>query len=288
MNYNLMPVKYFVDVVQTRGFISAAKKNYVSETAVSAAISKLERELGHRLLNRTAGQFALTPVGEEFYRRAVDILNAYNEIWRHPDEHPDQLLRIHFLQGLGDDAAQFANALPAQTRTVFDEELFDHSIRRLITGNYDILVGFRLAFINNPKVKIFPLHPVSFDLLFNQDAVTSHQGDLQQLAADSAFYLQYWQSTGISDIQRAMLDAYQREGWDYRQIVGVNSFAAACLNVNFKGGVTMVPATFQIPDDCDSIHRYSPQHLDQAFEVVVAVSSAAYKDLQKMITRAIS
>lgn len=26
MNYNLMPVKYFIDVVQTRGFISAAKR----------------------------------------------------------------------------------------------------------------------------------------------------------------------------------------------------------------------------------------------------------------------
>ena len=40
MNYNLMPVKYFVDVVQTNGFISAAKRNYVSETAVSSAIKK--------------------------------------------------------------------------------------------------------------------------------------------------------------------------------------------------------------------------------------------------------
>lgn len=26
MNYNLMPLKYFIDIVQTGGFISAAKK----------------------------------------------------------------------------------------------------------------------------------------------------------------------------------------------------------------------------------------------------------------------
>lgn len=43
MNYNIMPLKYFVDVAQTHGFISAAKRNYVSETAVSSAISKLEK-----------------------------------------------------------------------------------------------------------------------------------------------------------------------------------------------------------------------------------------------------
>lgn len=45
MNYNLMPVKYFIDVVQTRGFISAAKRNYVSETAVSLAVNKLEKQV---------------------------------------------------------------------------------------------------------------------------------------------------------------------------------------------------------------------------------------------------
>ncbi|MBP2057174.1 DNA-binding transcriptional LysR family regulator [Lactobacillus colini] len=48
MKYNLMPLKYFIDVVETHGFISAAKRNYVSETAVSSAISKLEKSYIHR------------------------------------------------------------------------------------------------------------------------------------------------------------------------------------------------------------------------------------------------
>ncbi|CAM3065362.1 LysR family transcriptional regulator [Lactiplantibacillus plajomi] len=287
MNYNLMPVKYFIDVVQTRGFISAAKKNYVSETAVSTAISKLEGELGQRLLVRSAGQFDLTPVGREFYKRAVEILTAYSEIWRHPDINPDRLLRIHFLQGLGSDAATFASGLPTEYQVSFDEETLDNSVSRLVKGYYDLLVGFELAFLNNAKVKVLPLHRISFDLLFNADQVAAAD-DLKTLAKQSSLYLQYWQSTGISDIQTAMLKTYRQDQWDYHQIEGVNSFAAACLSVNFKGGVTMVPENFQIPAGCERIYRYSPRHLKDAFLVVLALSSANSRDLERIATRTIT
>ncbi|MFC6180570.1 LysR family transcriptional regulator [Lactiplantibacillus daowaiensis] len=288
MNYNLMPVKYFVDVVQTHGFGSAAKRNYVSETAVSSAISKLEAALGHKLLNRAAGQFSLTPVGEQFYQRAVEILNAYNEIWRHPDTHPEQLVRIHFLQGLAADAAEFANQLPARTHINFDEEAFNHSISRLIKGDYDLLIGFELAFLNNAKLKTVPLKTINFDLLFNATAVATQSADLQTLARQSTFYLQYWQSTGISDIQAAMLKAYRQADWDFQQVAGVNSFAAACLNVNFRGGLTMVPENFEIPANCENIYRYAPAHLRQAFKVVIAMNRTANPELVKLVMRAIS
>ncbi|KRO23539.1 transcriptional regulator [Lactiplantibacillus fabifermentans DSM 21115] len=283
-----MPVKYFVDVVQTHGFISAAKRNYVSETAVSTAVSKLEASLGHKLLNRSAGQFALTPVGEQFYPRAVEILNAYNEIWLHPDQHPDQLLRIHFLPGLAADAAAFAQQLPAKYRINFDEEMLDHSVSRLLKGSYDLLVGFELAFVNNAKIKTVPLRTISFDLIFNATAAEDGAANLQTIAQQSTFYLQYWQSTGISDIQDAMIEAYQQAGWDYQQVVGVNSFAAACLNVNFKGGFTMVPADFEIPANCENVYRYSPAQLHDAFKVVIAMNSALSKDLCKLVAHTIS
>lgn len=80
MNYNLMPFKYFVDVVQTQGFNSAAKRNYVSETAISNAISKLEQQIGHRLINRSSGNLTLTTYGQGFYQRAVALLYSYNEL----------------------------------------------------------------------------------------------------------------------------------------------------------------------------------------------------------------
>lgn len=288
MNYNLMPVKYFIDVVQTGGFISAAKRNYVSETAVSAAIRKLEDELGHKLLNRKAGKNSLTPVGEVFYARAVGVINAYNEIWYHPDIHPEKLVRIHFLQGLASDAAEFAQGLPENTHYSFDEELLDTSIDRLINGYYDILIGFQLAFTNNDKVKVFPFKTINFDLIFNQIEVTKYQNDLKKIVHNSKLYLQNWQSTGISDIQTAMITAYAKDGWTYQETVNINSFAAACVNVNFKGGFAMVPENFNVPENCENIYRYTPAHLKKKFKVVIATESHVPQDLLKLIVKSIT
>lgn len=287
MNYNLMPMKYFVDVVQTGGFISAAKRNYVSETAVSSAVKKLEDQLGHRLLNRSGGHNTLTPVGEQVYKRAVTIINGYNEIWYHPDSHPEKLVRIHFLQGLGGNAASFAKRLPQETHYSFDEELLDQSISRLVKGYYDILIGFQLAFRNNNKLKVYPLQTINFDLLFNKQEIKTYDNDLKRLARKSKLYLQNWQSTGISDIQTAMIDSYSQDHWDYQETVGINSFTAACLNVNFKGGFTMVPETFKIPEDCENVYRFTPEHFKKAFEVVVAVNAGISAPLLSSVKRAI-
>ncbi|WEV41064.1 LysR family transcriptional regulator [Lactobacillus sp. ESL0681] len=285
MNYNLMPVKYFVDVVQTHGFISAARRNFVSETAVSSAIKKLENNLGHKLLNRTSGELSLTPTGEVFYERAVEILNSYNEIWHNPEEHPEKLLRIHFLQGLENEAAGLASKLPNNYEICFDEENFDTSISRLVKNNYDILIGFQLGFTGNNKIMTFPLNTVDFDLIFNAEQVKQYHNNLKALAQNSRIYMQDWKSTGILDIQTAMLKSYSQNGWLYRDVAEVNSFSAAYLNVNFKGGMTMVPSTFNSTHICENIYKFSPDHLKNKFHVVAGINSDKQRDLGKIISR---
>ena len=285
MKYNLMPLKYFVDVVQTRGFISAAKRNYVSETAVSSAIKKLEIDLGQQLLNRSAGNLSLTPVGKVFYKRSVNILTSYNEIWHHPDFHPNQLLKIHFLQGLENETALLTQKLPNNYQVSFDEELFDNSINRLLNGDYDLLIGFQLAFINNTKIKLFPIKTISFDLIFNSLEVKKYHGNLQELAKNSMLYMQEWKSTGILDIQTTMLEIYQQDDWTYKQISGINSFASACLNVNFAGGFSLIPHNFSLPKNCDNIHKFSPKHLFNKFKVVAALNSNGSEELLSLISK---
>ncbi|MFD1485825.1 LysR family transcriptional regulator [Lacticaseibacillus baoqingensis] len=88
----------------------AAKRNYVSETAVSTAIKLLEDNLGVQLINRTSTSLSLTAAGQFFYRRAIQVLDASGEIWCHPEQQPAGLLRIHLLQGLEADAAAFARS----------------------------------------------------------------------------------------------------------------------------------------------------------------------------------
>ncbi len=71
-------LEYFVAVAQERHFARAAEKCYVSQPALSAAISKLERELNVTLINRGHSFEGLTPEGERLVVWAKRILAEHD------------------------------------------------------------------------------------------------------------------------------------------------------------------------------------------------------------------
>lgn len=285
MNYNLMPLKYFVDVVQTCGFNSAAKRNYVSETAVSAAISKLEGEIGHKLIDRSSGHFAVTSYGEALYKRATVLLYSYDELWHHVNRDPTKLLKVHFFQGLAGITGELARKLAPNYQLTFDQEGFANGVQRLVQGDYDVLVGFRLAFSNNAKLSYYPLRQVSLNLLFNK--IELENTTPQKLAQNSTLYLQYWQTTNVADVQTGLIDQYQQAGWTFKNLEGVNSFTAAALNVNQNGGFALVPNVIPVPRSCQNLVTVSPEHLKNCFSVGAAIRSGR-KALGAGIAKAIS
>ncbi len=72
----LYQIRQFVAVADTGSFTKAAVRAAVSQPAISAAISKLEEELGQQLLHRRQGQVTVTPAGEKLLRFAREVLAA--------------------------------------------------------------------------------------------------------------------------------------------------------------------------------------------------------------------
>lgn len=71
-------MNYFVQAAKTLNFTQAAKECYISQTAISLAIAKLEDELGFLLFERNNRVIGLTEAGKEFYNWASQILHSYN------------------------------------------------------------------------------------------------------------------------------------------------------------------------------------------------------------------
>lgn len=69
---------YFVHAAKTLNFTQAAKECYISQTAISLAIAKLEDELGFLLFERNNRVVGLTEAGKEFYNWALQILHSYD------------------------------------------------------------------------------------------------------------------------------------------------------------------------------------------------------------------
>lgn len=76
---NLHHLEYFVAVAHERSFTRAAQRLHIVQSAVSAAVRSLERELGAELFERSSQRVALTGAGAALLPKAVATLEAARE-----------------------------------------------------------------------------------------------------------------------------------------------------------------------------------------------------------------
>jgi len=76
---DLNHVATFVRVVEKESFTAAAESLGVPKSSVSRSVSRLEHDLGVRLLQRTTRKLALTDAGREYYARARVALEGLEE-----------------------------------------------------------------------------------------------------------------------------------------------------------------------------------------------------------------
>ncbi|ANB76502.1 LysR family transcriptional regulator [Paraburkholderia phytofirmans OLGA172] len=69
----------FVEVAQTGGFTSAARRLNIATSSVTRAVEALEESLGTVLFNRTTRQVALSDAGATYYARAKRIIEDMAE-----------------------------------------------------------------------------------------------------------------------------------------------------------------------------------------------------------------
>lgn len=72
---DLNSYRYFVHVVEKRGFTAAGSALGVPKSRLSRHVRQLEERLGVRLIQRTSRQFVVTEIGQTFYRHARAALD---------------------------------------------------------------------------------------------------------------------------------------------------------------------------------------------------------------------
>lgn len=72
----LRQLEYFIAVAVELNFSRAAQRVHVVQSALSASVAKLEKELGVQLVDRSKRQISLSPAGEAFLDQAYEVLYA--------------------------------------------------------------------------------------------------------------------------------------------------------------------------------------------------------------------
>lgn len=144
-NPNLLDgMAVYVAVVNAGSFVAAAQSLGHSSSYISKEISKLERRLGSRLLNRTTRTLSLTDAGRAYYERAnqiiIDAENAERSI-NQLQETPSGLLRVnapgsfgsrHLLGVFGDFMHQYPEV---KLELEFNDRVID-----VVSEGYDVVI----------------------------------------------------------------------------------------------------------------------------------------------------
>ncbi|MCX6119669.1 MAG: LysR family transcriptional regulator [Proteobacteria bacterium] len=70
---NINHLRYFVDAARLEGLSNAAKKNFVTQSAISRAITNLEQELDVELILHKQNTFQLTEAGQAILAQSSDV-----------------------------------------------------------------------------------------------------------------------------------------------------------------------------------------------------------------------
>ena len=84
-------MEYFVAVAAELSFSRAAQRIHVVQSALSASVAWLEKELGVELFDRSKRQIALTAAGQVFLEHAREVMHAAHRARSAVDVFRDQL-----------------------------------------------------------------------------------------------------------------------------------------------------------------------------------------------------
>ncbi|NMD58080.1 MULTISPECIES: LysR family transcriptional regulator [Tsukamurella] len=141
----LHQLRYLVAVVDRGSFTAAADALHVAQSGVSAQVAKLERELGHRLLERGTRTVAVTPEGAELLPHARAALASVEAVRAAADELTG-VVRGHVrlgtvigctIPGYLSGFAAFRAAHPAVTVDVMEGNS-DDLVADLVAGALDV------------------------------------------------------------------------------------------------------------------------------------------------------
>ncbi len=79
---NIKSFQYFTTIVDKPTLSAAAEELFISQSALSQQIKKIEEEVGAQLFNRTGHTMTITPAGEVFLRGSRRILQIYESTRR--------------------------------------------------------------------------------------------------------------------------------------------------------------------------------------------------------------
>jgi DNA-binding transcriptional LysR family regulator len=255
INYDLHDLQAFVAVAERASFRQAAADLFLSQSALSRRIDKLEEALGVVLFERTTRRVRLTNVGQAFLvnvRTALDGLEDAVLGVADLAAHRTGSVTLacvpsavwHFLPAVLTD---FSARFPRIRVRVHDESAQD-VLNLVLNGEADFGINFTGA--ENPEIVFEPVYVESYVLAMRHDHALARRKTLSWKDTVGERYISVAKSSG----NRSVIDA-ALAGVEKHPVIlcEVNHVAGVLALVEAGMGVAAVPGLSVLPGRPDTI-----------------------------------
>ena len=255
INYDILDLQAFVAVAERASFRHAAADVFLSQSALSRRIDKLEESLGVKLFERTTRRVHLTNVGETFLvnvRTAVggleDAVLGIADLAAHRTGTvtcacvPSAVW--HFLPEV---LKQFSASYPRIRVRIHDESAQD-VLNLVLSGEADF--GINFAGAENPEIDFVPIHVESYVLAMRHDHPLA--GRAEVIWKDTVYerYISVAKSSGNRSVIDAALAGIEKHPVIFCE---VNHVSGVLALVEAGIGVAAVPGLSVLPGRQDGI-----------------------------------
>jgi DNA-binding transcriptional LysR family regulator len=255
INYDIHDLQAFVAVAERGSFRQAATDLFLSQSALSRRIEKLEEALGVKLFERTTRRVQLTNVGQTFLvnvRTALDSLEDAVLGVADLAAHRTGTVTLACVPSavwyfLPDVLTRFSARFPRIRVRVHDESAQD-VLNLVLGGEADFGINFTGA--ENPEIVFEPIYVESYVLAMRRDHPLATRSSLSWKETVDERYISVAKSSG----NRSVLDA-ALAGIEKHPVISceVNHVSGVLALVDAGMGVAAVPGLSVLPGKQDGI-----------------------------------
>lgn len=179
---DLNQLKTFYILAQTKNYSNCAKRLFVTQSAISHSIKKLETSVGHKLIERKGPEFHLTEQGKTLFLSCQKVFSELEETEKRFNENEKSLETIKLGSpiefGVSILIKNITEFLESNPQFHIDFKLGNYLFPELVDDELDVLIECKEY--HHEDVKTIPLFREEYAVIASPDYIEVH--NLQQIS----------------------------------------------------------------------------------------------------------
>ncbi|ALX50074.1 LysR family transcriptional regulator [Lentibacillus amyloliquefaciens] len=243
---DIRQLNYFITLINEQTYTKAASILHISQPSLSAAIKKLEEEIGLILIDRSERQLQMTQEGRILYQEAQKLLHHFE----HVSFEMDRLKRqgpLKLSVGLIESSMFFVPDILNR----FKQEYRDVRISLLETlslsdvknalNNFDIDLAITNQYIHQEDIETIPIYEENLVALIPLGHALSREGPLQIHDLEGEDFIVCKEGF---QTREDILNAFSKSGVKPNIQFEIERFETGCTLVEDGLGITVVPENY--------------------------------------------